>query len=92
MQSSTFEAKKQLLSKSKDELEHLEEKLSPEARNRSRHYRTLLAQSSEDEIAIQSLEREKENFLSKALKNYILCLRTGVSGGNWFKASLFLRS
>ena len=79
MQSSTFEAKRQLLEKSKQELRRLEEQLSPEARNRSRHYKTLKAQSKEDEIAIQSMERDKETFLSKALKNYILCLRIGVS-------------
>ena len=79
MQSSTFEAKRQLLEKSKQELQRLEEELSPEARNRNRHYRTLLSQSNEDEIAIQSLERDKETFLCKALKNYMLCLRTGVS-------------
>ena len=78
MQTSTFEAKKQLLSKSKLELERLREELSPEARNRNRHYRTLLAQSKEDEIAMQSLEKDKESFLSTALKNYVLCLRTGV--------------
>lgn len=79
MKSSSFEAKKQLLAKSKLELQRLEEELSPEARNRNRHYRTLLAQSKEDEIAVQSLERDKETFLCKALKNYMLCLRTGVS-------------
>jgi ataxia telangiectasia mutated family protein len=78
MRSSTFDAKRQLLDKSKQELRRLEES---GARN-SRHYRTLHAQSTEDEIAIQSLERDKETFLSKALKNYMLCLRIGVSAEN----------
>ena len=79
MQSPTFEAKRQLLEKSKQELRHLEEHLLPEFRNWNTHYRTLLAQSKEDEITIQSMERDKEMFLSKALKNYMHCLRTGVS-------------
>ena len=79
MRSATFEAKRQLLVKSKQELRRLEEELSPEARNRNRHYKMLLAQSKEDEITIQSMEEDKEMFLCKALKNYMLCLRTGVS-------------
>ena len=79
MQSSTFEAQRQLLEKVKQELRRLEVRLSPEARNRSRQYQTLLAQSKENETAIQLMEREKEMFLFKALKNYIHCLRIGVS-------------
>lgn len=78
MKSSTFEAKKQLLSKSKRELRRLESELGPEARSRNRHYRTLLAQSEEDEMAMQSLLSDKESFLCKALENYIHCLRAGV--------------
>ena len=44
-----------------------------------RHVRTLLAQSEEDEMALSSLLEDKQQFLKKALKNYILCLRTGVN-------------
>ena len=90
MRSSTFEAKRQLLDKSKQELSRLEEELSLEARNRNRHYRTLHAQSSEDEISIQSLERDKETFLCKALKNYMLCLRTGVSVNIFIQCDRFV--
>lgn len=79
MRSSTFEAKRRLLSKTKNELRRLEDELSPEARNRNKHYRTLLAQSGEDEVAMLSLEKDKDSFLCKALENYILCLRAGVS-------------
>lgn len=77
MESSTFEAKKQLLSKSKRELQRLEAELT-DGGMRNRHYRTLLAQSKEDEIAMKSMLTDKESFLCKALKNYILCLRTEV--------------
>ena len=45
-----------------------------------RHVRTLQAQSTEDEIVMLSLLEDKQRFLEKALKNYILCLRTGVCG------------
>ena len=44
-----------------------------------RHVRTLQSQSEEDESVVSSLLNEKQLFLVKALKNYILCLRTGVS-------------
>ena len=47
-----------------------------------RHVRTLQAQSTEDEIVMLSLLEDKQRFLEKALKNYILCLRTGVRGVN----------
>ena len=43
-----------------------------------RHVRTLQAQSTEDEVVMLSLLEDKQRFLEKALKNYILCLRTGV--------------
>jgi len=35
----------------------------------------------EDDVAMSSLLEDKQRFLEKALKNYILCLRTGVCGG-----------
>ena len=40
--------------------------------------RTLQAQSTEDEVVMLSLQEDRQRFLEKALKNYILCLRTGV--------------
>ena len=43
-----------------------------------RHVRTLKTQSKMDELALANLLEEKQLFLKKALKNYILCLRTGV--------------
>ena len=43
-----------------------------------RHTRTLQTQSKMDESAMANLLGEKQLFLEKALKNYILCLRTGV--------------
>lgn len=43
-----------------------------------RHVRTLKTQSKIDESALANLLEEKQLFLKKALKNYILCLRTGV--------------
>ncbi len=39
----------------------------------------LQAHSSEDEIAMGNLLGEKQDFLEKALHNYILCLKAGVS-------------
>lgn len=78
MRSSTFEAKKQLLLKTKKDLQRFKDELTPDARNRNRHYRTLVAQSEEDEIAVQSMLKDKHLFLCKALQNYMLCLRTGV--------------
>ena len=44
-----------------------------------RHFRTLSAQNEEDEIAMANLLSDKQQFLEKALKNYILCLQHGVS-------------
>lgn len=89
MKSSAFEAKRQLLSKSKKEVERLENELSREARNRNKHYRTLLAHIDEDEIAMQSLLKDKDTFLCKALESYIRCLCAGVSGFS-LSLSLFL--
>ena len=43
-----------------------------------RHVRTLQAQITEDEVVMLSLQEDRQRFLEKALKNYILCLRTGV--------------
>ena len=40
--------------------------------------RTLQTQSKMDEQALDNLLGEKQLFLEKALKNYILCLHTGV--------------
>ena len=82
MKSSTFEAKRQLLSKSKRELQRMESELSADARSRNRHYRTLQAQSGEDEVAMRSLLSDKDSFLYKALENYIHCLQAGVSGAS----------
>lgn len=44
-----------------------------------RHIRTLETQNEEDELAVANLLAEKQFFLKGALKNYILCLRTGVT-------------
>ena len=44
-----------------------------------RHFRTLAAQIEEDEIAMTGLVEDRQQFLEKALHNYIHCLRTGVS-------------
>lgn len=44
----------------------------------SRNIRTMQSQSKEDELALSNLLEEKQLFLAKALKNYILCLHTGV--------------
>ncbi len=43
-----------------------------------RHVRTLETQNKEDELALSNILVEKQLFLEKALKNYILCLHTGV--------------
>ena len=43
-----------------------------------RNVRTMQTQSREDESALSNLLAEKQLFLERALKNYILCLRTGV--------------
>ena len=32
----------------------------------------------EDEITMSNLQQDKQQFLEKALKNYLLCLKTGV--------------
>ena len=93
MKSSSFEAKKQLLSKTKKDIKRLEDELSVDARNRNRHYRTLVAQSGEDEIAMTSLLTDKDSFLCKALENYMLCLRAGVNDPPFFSPSFsFLSS
>ncbi len=43
-----------------------------------RHVRTLQAHSKEDEIVMANLRGEKQDFLIKAILNYILCLKAGV--------------
>ena len=43
-----------------------------------RHVRALQAHSKEDEIVVDNLLGEKQDFLEKALLNYILCLKAGV--------------
>ena len=38
----------------------------------------LKSQSEEDAVSLDSLINDKQQFLSKAVQNYILCLKTGV--------------
>ena len=42
------------------------------------HIRTLKKQSEEDDLFMANLMEEKQLFLEKSLKNYLLCLKTGV--------------
>ena len=43
----------------------------------------LKSQSEEDAVSLDSLTNDKQQFLHKAIQNYILCLKTGVGGGGW---------
>ena len=44
----------------------------------SRHMQMLKSQSEEDAVSLDSLINDKQQFLGKAVQNYILCLKTGV--------------
>ena len=76
MSSPAFEAKKQLLQQSKRDLEKLQT-MSGDQRLIARHMQMLKSQSEEDAVSLDSLINDKQQFLSKAVQNYILCLKTG---------------
>eukprot|EP00731_Ephydatia_muelleri_P031937 Em0023g444a len=76
MSSPAFEAKKQLLQQSKRDLEKLQT-MSGDQRQIARHMQMLKSQSEEDAVSLDSLINDKQQFLGKAVQNYILCLRTG---------------
>ena len=46
----------------------------------TRHLRQLNRHSEEDQAELEALVEDKTRFLHIAVKNYILCLKAGVSG------------
>lgn len=45
----------------------------------SRHVRQLKKHSEEDESIMKQQEQDRKHFLEKAIVNYALCLKSGVS-------------
>ena len=44
-----------------------------------RHVRQLIKHSEEDESVMKQQEHDRKQFLEKAIVNYTLCLKCGVS-------------
>ena len=44
-----------------------------------RHVRQLIKHSEEDESIMKQQEQDRKQFLEKAIVNYALCLKSGVS-------------
>ncbi len=65
--------------KQKKLLEHKRTNMKPQVTKMKIIISVLQAHSNEDEIAVGNLLGEKQDFLEKALHNYILCLKAGVS-------------
>ena len=53
---------------------------TPPPHTHTRHLRQLNRHSEEDQAELKALVEDRTRFLHIAVKNYILCLKAGVSG------------